>query len=160
MTTESAAWGSQLTGWPWPLAPGTASSKSGTEEARAEVGSAEGSRQASPLPISLGPASLLYPRGRSQETSFRAGGIMGVCLWKHQGLKGKELPHFLPRPPLQSSLLSLESSGATSSLCSVRKWPECSPGLCKWLQAPSRLVSFSALLFSYYLIKCSILVPL
>lgn len=50
MTTESAAWGSQLTGWLWPLVPGTASSKSGTEEAKEEVGSPEGSQQARPMP--------------------------------------------------------------------------------------------------------------
>lgn len=29
---------------------------------------------------------------------------MGVCLWKHQGLKGKELPHFLPWPLLSTAL--------------------------------------------------------
>ncbi|KAM9071922.1 guanine nucleotide-binding protein G(I)/G(S)/G(T) subunit beta-3 isoform 2-T2 [Megaptera novaeangliae] len=50
-TTGSAAWGSRLMGWLWPRVPGTASSKSGTEEAGGgEVKGHADTRLPSPLP--------------------------------------------------------------------------------------------------------------
>lgn len=80
MTTGSAAWGSQLMGWLWPLAPGTASSKSGTKEAGGEeVKGHEDDQQPPPFPHfllrffssmpQLPPPTQLYP--------LRAVGKMG-----------------------------------------------------------------------------------
>lgn len=139
MTTESAAWGSQLMVWLWPLVPGTASSKSGTKEARRrEAGSREDSQLLPPIFISLG--SVFYTPGAiPSKLSFENSRIMGVCLWKQQGHKGKELLHFrhgLPYPePSQLLLNKQEQTLSASRVLLSYPWPLSRPGMVRVLSS-------------------------
>lgn len=125
MTTGSAAWGSQLMGWQWPLVPGTASSKFGTEEAGGgEVKGHEDTQLSPPLPnffkVPLR-ISLLYPSCYSHQAfSFEDSGAHGEYAFgrQYQGHRGRELPHLLLWPPL---------SMAASPTMSKDNWPLPSP---------------------------------